>query len=202
MNLTLYGNRESGHAYKVKLFLALAGIAHRYVPVDLETPRAERPADFRAVAKFGEVPVLVIDGTPHVQSDAILLHLARLTGRFGGGTDARVLEWHFWAANRINLSVPNLRFYRRYPAEAPAGAVAWLDERARLDLARLDEELSDRTFLAGDDPTTADIAACAYLFWLDQIGYDIAHWPAIGAWLDRIRALPGWAAPYELQAAS
>jgi len=199
MDLTLYGNRESGHAYKVKLFLALAGIAHRYVAVDIERPRLDRPEEFQAVAKFGEVPVLVIDGTAHVQSDAILLHLAHRTGLFGGGTDPRVLEWHFWAANRINLSIPNLRYYLRYPGEAPDDAIGWLRARAELDLARLDAELSDRGFLAGTAATTADISACAYLFWLDQAGFDIAEFPAVGAWLDRIRALPGWGEPYALQ---
>jgi len=199
MDLTLYGNRESGHAYKVKLFLALAPLAHRYIAVDIERPRLDRPADFQAAAKFGEVPVLVIDGVAHVQSDAILLHLAHRTGLFGGGTDPRVLEWHFWAANRINISIPNLRFYLRYPGEAPDDAIGWLRARAAADLARLDAELSDRAFLAGDAATTADISACAYLFWLDQAGFDIAAFPALGTWLDRIRALPGWAAPYDLQ---
>lgn len=200
MDLTLYGNRESGHAYKVKLFLALAGLEHRYVAVDLMTARARRPEDFRAIAKFGEVPVLVIDGRPHVQSDAILLHLSRLTGQFDGGGDPAVLEWHFWAANRINLAVPNLRFYRAFSPDAPAGALEWLEARARLDLDRMDLELETRPFLAGDTATTADISACGYLFWLDHAGLDIADWPAVGAWLDRIRALPGWAGPYELQA--
>lgn len=197
--LVLYGNRESGHAYKVKLFLSLAGLAHRYVAVDLMTPRAQRPEDFRAVAKFGEVPVLLIDGRPHVQSDAILLHLSRMTGKFDGGGDPAVLEWHFWVANRINLAVPNLRFYRHFPTGGSAGAIDWLNARARFDLDRMNQELSERPFLAGDTVTTADISACGYLFWLDQAGLDIADWPAVGTWLDRIRALPGWAAPYDLQ---
>jgi glutathione S-transferase len=57
-------------------------------------------------------------------------------------------------------------------------------------------------WLAGDRPTIADIAACAYAFWLDEAGLDPARWPAIGAWLRRIEKLPGFARPETLMPAS
>ena len=38
-DLVLYGNLESGHSYKARLFLTLADVPHRYVPVDLDVPR-------------------------------------------------------------------------------------------------------------------------------------------------------------------
>ena len=38
-DLVLYGNHESGHSYKVRLFLALGGVPYRYVWVDLDVPR-------------------------------------------------------------------------------------------------------------------------------------------------------------------
>ncbi len=31
-SLVLYGNRESGHSYKVRLALTLLGLEHEYVP--------------------------------------------------------------------------------------------------------------------------------------------------------------------------
>ncbi|MBL0402417.1 glutathione S-transferase N-terminal domain-containing protein [Microvirga aerilata] len=85
--LVLYGNRESGHSYKVKLALTLLGLEHEYRSVDLTVERANRPRDFREVSRYGEVPVLVTDGEPLVQSDAILMHLARTTGRLRGECD-------------------------------------------------------------------------------------------------------------------
>ena len=63
-DLVLYGNHESGHSYKVRSFLTLAGVPHRYVWVDLDVPRAERPEEFRRASQFGEVPVRVADGVP------------------------------------------------------------------------------------------------------------------------------------------
>src|SRR3546814_10417887 len=85
--LILYGNKESGHSYKVALALALLGVEHAYRAVDLTVPRPDRPAEFQAVSRFGEVPLLVLvaEGrTPLAQSNAILLHMARTPGTIGG----------------------------------------------------------------------------------------------------------------------
>ncbi len=74
----LYGNRESGHSYKVKLALTLLGIDHEYREVDVvNQSREQRRPDFRAASPYGEVPVLVEDRVVLAQSNAILLHLAK-----------------------------------------------------------------------------------------------------------------------------
>lgn len=194
----LYGHADSGHSYKVKLALTLLGIDHEYRHVDLSTPREERRADWRAASRFGEVPVLEVDGRPIVQSDAILLHLARATGRLGWETDPdRLTEWLFWEANRIGFSLPNLRLHLKWGPRAEA-IEDWLRSRMEADLDRLDEALAGRTFLMGETVSAADMACCGYLFYADQIALDLTRWPGVGAWLDRIRALPGWKHPYDL----
>lgn len=201
MDLLLYGNRESGHSYKVRLALTLMQTPHEYRPVDLDLPREQRPAEFRAVSRFGEVPVLVDRGQAYVQSDAILLHLAqrehKLYGRDAIDHD-QVREWLFWEANRIGISVPNLRYALRWAPETPKDVLGWLRQRALADLGRLDSEFSARKFLLGDFPTVADIACCGYLFWLDQAELDRDAWPNVSRWLSDISALPGWQHPYEL----
>jgi glutathione S-transferase len=50
----------------------------------------------------------------------------------------------------------------------------------------------------GAELTVADIACCAYLFWPDQAKLDLSQWVNVSRWLERIRAVPGWGAPYEL----
>jgi glutathione S-transferase len=195
----LYGNRESGHSYKAKLAMALLGYPHEFRAVDLDLPHESRPADFRAVSLFGEVPVLVHQGGSIVQSNAILLHLARQTGRLGGELDPALLEqWLFWEANRIGISVPNLRHILRWRPETSAAVKQWLRERALDDLSRLDRELQGKRFILGSAATVVDVSCCAYLFWADQAGIELNAWPSVQAWLDRIRALPGWASPYDL----
>jgi glutathione S-transferase len=200
--LVLYGNRESGHSYKVKLALTFLGLEHEYRPVDLSIDRTNRPPDFREVSRYGEVPVLVTDGEPLVQSNAILMHLARTTGRLRGECDPdRTVEWLFWEANRITFSVSNLRYARRFAKATPAEVIAWLEARACADLERLDEELRGNDgFLLGSTISIADIACSSYLFWPEQTGLDYSAWTHVTAWLDRIRAVPGWAHPYTLLA--
>jgi glutathione S-transferase len=87
----LYGSTDSGHSFKVRSFLLLAGVPHTYRWIDLALPRPERPPEFVAASKFGEVPVLIDGdgGRPLCQSNAILVYLAQKTQRFAG----RPSEW-------------------------------------------------------------------------------------------------------------
>lgn len=199
--ITLYGNRESGHSYKVRLALMVAQLPHDYVAIDIFKPHAERPEPFRSLAKFGEVPVLVHAGQAYVQSDAILCWVAEHTCSLGAESPdrmARVREWLFWEANRVGLSLPHIRFARQFSNEGYEPAtLEWLKRRYLLDIARLDAELSVQPgFIVGDSPTVADFALCGYLFWADQALLPVQ--PHVKAWLERISHLPGWQAPYDL----
>jgi len=201
MQTALYCHRESGHSYKVALALTLIGVPFEQRPVDLNLPRDERPDDFRRASMFGEVPALIDeDGLAVCQSNAILDHLARRYGKLDGETPAartRVREWLAWEANRIAMSLPHLRFSRRFTSAGTALESYWTG-RMQADLDRLDRALSENDFLAGDAPTIADLSCCGYLFWADQAELDLAPWPEVAAWLGRIGSLPRWQAPYDL----
>lgn len=199
-NFTLYGNRESGHTYKVALTLTLAGIAYDYHEIDLDLPRQVRPEPFRSMAKYGEVPLLVHDGVVFVQSNAILLHLADHTGAYGAQSRERldrVREWLFWEANRIGYSLPNLRYAMRFPGTAEPAVERMLRSRVEADIARLEHELADgRAFILGDQPTIADFSISGYMCWPEQAKVVL---PAgVQAWLARIAALPGWRHAYAI----
>jgi glutathione S-transferase len=73
----LFGNLHSGHSYKIRQQLLLADIPHEYQAVDIFLPVQSRNAEWRSLATFGEVPVLLGNGKAYVQSNAILLHLVR-----------------------------------------------------------------------------------------------------------------------------
>jgi glutathione S-transferase len=197
----LYGHHESGHSFKVALTLSLAGIPYDFRWVDLATPSDLRPHEVRAVSKFNEVPVLLDDGRPLVQSNAILLHLAQKHRCLGGETEDRHAlsrEWLFWEANRVGFSLANLRHLVYFEGE-PAGPVAeWLRSRVLLDLDRLDAELEARSFLLGDTISVADVSCCAYLVFAHQAHLDLARWPSVGRWLARIAECSGWQPPDRL----
>jgi len=197
----LYGSAESGHTFKVRLMLEVAALPYEYEEVDLRLDREARPEPFRSLARYGEVPLLVHEGQPYVQSNAILLFLAQHTQAFGGETPERMSrcrEWLFWEANRIGTSLPHLRFGQRFdPQGYPPGVLEWMRTRFESDIARLELELSEgRRFLLGDTPTIADFAICGYMFWPEQA--HVAYPAHVTAWLGRIRALPGWRHPYDM----
>jgi glutathione S-transferase len=205
MAIQLYGSCESGHSYKVQLMLNVAGVPHSYEEIDLRLARAERPEPFRSLAKYGEVPLLVHDGRPYVQSNAILLHLAEHLQAWGGETPQRlerVREWLFWEANRVGMSMAHLRYGQKFDDEgAYAGTVLpWFRRRFDADMVRLEEELADgRAFLLDDQPSAADFSLCGYMYWPEQAKVE---YPAlVQAWLDRIAALPGWRHPYRMPGA-
>lgn len=143
LHILLYGSANSGHSYKVRSFLQLAGLAHEYRWVDLSQPRSGRPAEFVAASKFGEVPVLVDEGRPLCQSNAILIYIAQKTNLFAGCPAhwQSVLEWLSWEANRVGFSVPNLRFSLLWATQPPE-VLAYLRGRAQADLKTLDAFLS------------------------------------------------------------
>lgn len=198
--LTLYGNRRSGHSYKVRLALMLADLSHDYRHIDLSLPRHERPADFQAISRWQQVPVLMVGDVPLVQSNAILEWLAENEGVLAGAPGERqtIREWLYWEASRLGIYLPQLRRLRRPGADAGAELLDWLEQQVRADLATLNGQLSHRSWLAGQNATVADIAASGYLWWLHDAGLDIAEWPHIGAWLQRLSALPGWQHPDQL----
>ena len=200
-SFVVFGNRESGHSYKVCLFLTLARVPYDYVAVDVFRPLAERPPEFCAASRFGEVPVLLHGELRISQSNAILLYLASLTGRFAG-KDARDLaaihEWLFWEMSRLNLGVANLRFALRFEPDTPTDTISLYRKRAEDALARLEQEVARSRFITGDALTIADLSCCGYLFWANQAGLDLARYPAVARWLKDIAAQDGWRPPEEL----
>ena len=200
-NLILYGNRHSGHSYKVRLALVLGDVSHEYRHVDLATPRAARPEEFRAASRWDEVPALLVDGVPLVQSNAILQWLAESEGVLAGrpGDRQGIREWLSWEANRIGFSLPNLRFARQFEPQPPA-VLDWLAARCLRDLDVLNAQLAQHDYLLASGLTIADLSASAYLWWAADAGIDVQGWPHVAAWLARLAAQPGWQHPDSLMA--
>ncbi len=190
-DLVLYGHPDSGHACKVALALSLAGLPHRTVWIDIWADPASRPADFRRLSPFAEVPLLTIDGDAYVQSGAILLEIASRFRCLGGESPdglRRGREILMWEANRIGMCLPQLKEARRTRGEGfPPGAVEWLRMRFDADCHRFGLLLGDAPFLHGDAPGIGDCAVWGYAQWLDEAG--VAPTPPLQSWLDRMRSL-------------
>jgi glutathione S-transferase len=116
-------------------------------------------AAYRALNPFGQIPMIDDDGVIVTESGAILLYLARKTGKLlprDLAGEAQVLRWSFAALNSIEVPVLSLWFVNisggkgTPPSEALHG---WASQR----LKELDGWLATRQFVATDDFTVADI---------------------------------------------
>jgi glutathione S-transferase len=201
----LYCFAQSGNAYRAALMLNLIDAKWEPVWVDFFTKLVQRTPDFReGVNEMGEVPVLVDGGKRLSQSGVILTYLARKSGKFlpqGEDEELESLRWIIFDNQKVNGFLGPFRFLKTLakPPGDPA-VLAFLKARIDNNLAIVNKRLASHQFLLGDRPTIADISMAAYLYDpAEEFGFDIAkEHPAIGAWLGRIQALPGWAHPYDL----
>ncbi|NRA87208.1 MAG: glutathione S-transferase family protein [Rhizobiales bacterium] len=190
--MKLYGSTNSGHSYKVKLFLTIAAIKHDYEWVDLALPRNDRAPKFVKISPFGEVPVLTDNNKILCQSNAILQYLSKEYNKFSGGQKAD--EWLFWETNRIGFSLPNYRFAKLWQKQ-PKDVMTYLLDRLHADLDILNQHLNHQTFLIDNKFSIADISNCAYLYWLEEIEIDVKTYPNVNAWLQLIKLQPNWQSP-------
>ena len=194
-DFTLYCFAQSGNAYKAALMLNLCGADWTPRFVDFFNGETRTPA-YRAISVMGEVPVLEHDGRRLSQSGVILDYLASRLGRFGWRDEDERREI-LRDNHKLTSYIATLRFMLQFARTGETPVTEWLRGRANSALKVLDVHLTGRRFAVGDAATIADLSMCGYLYWFDEFGIDPGAFPAVEAWLQRIRALPGWVHPYE-----
>jgi glutathione S-transferase len=201
----LYCFAQSGNAYRAALMLNLIGADWEPIWIDFFAGGATRKPDYRAeVNEMGEVPVLVHGSKKLTQSGVILTYLSDLTGKFKPqGEDEKLesLRWIIFDNQKVNGFLGPFRFLKNFaPKPGDPAVMAFMKARIDASLAIVNKRLTGRQFLVSDKPTIADISLTAYLYYPpEEFGFDIAkEHPAIAAWLERMKALPGWKHPYDL----
>jgi glutathione S-transferase len=196
--LTLYGSFTSSSSYKPMLYLGLARVPFSFRTVNLKIG-VQKEAEYLAVNRWGVVPSLKHKGLTILQSNVILDYLARETGHFEGRTeqdkwDARA--WLSWEADHIT-AVARVRHSARF-RKMHDEVIAEFRPRAEVALSFVDQTVADQPFLVGDYPTIADIGCWGRMVFMAEGGFEISNWPHLEAWANRIKAMPGFALPYDL----
>lgn len=185
----------SGHAHRAVLFASLLGLKPELVEVDLAAGEHKQP-EFLALNPFGQVPVLEDDGVVIADANAILVYLAKKTGRTDWLPEdpagaAAVQRWLSVAAGELAYGPCAARLITVFGYDLNAEEVI---ARAHLLLARLERHLSGRQWLAADHPTIADVALYSYLARAPEGNVDLSSYAQVRAFLARIEALPGFVA--------
>jgi glutathione S-transferase len=192
--ITLHDCRCSANGHKVRLLLSQLDRPYRLTEVDIFGGESKTDA-YLALNPDGRIPLLVLeDGRALPESNAILCHLAEGTPLSAADPfeRAQILQWLFFEQNRIEPVIGTARFWlltgraasRRQALEIKQG-------QAKEALGVIERHLQRRTFLGGERYTIADLSLHAYTQLAPDAGVDLQPFPAVRAWLDRVRARPG-----------
>ena len=188
--MRIYGDSISGNCLKVKWTADLLGLDYSWLETGVLNGETRTP-EFLAINPAGQVPVVVLgDGRPLAQSNAIILHLAEGSGLIP--TDdydrARMLEWMFWEQYSHEPYVAVARFQVAYLGKSPSELDPKLVERGYFALRRLEDGMAGADYLVGGQLSLADIALVAYTRVAHEGGFDLADVPALRAWIRRVES--------------
>ena len=190
MGLRIFGDSISGNCLKVKWTAERLGLDYDWVEIDLLKGETRTP-QFLAINPAGQVPVVILsDGRPLAQSNAILLHLAEGSDLIPADAYARaqMLEWMFWEQYSHEPYVAVARFRVRYEGQPVESLEPRLVERGAAALQRLEDALAAGLFLVGDKLSLADVALVAYTRLAGEGGFDLSRYPQVQAWIARVEA--------------
>jgi glutathione S-transferase len=192
--LRLYDFLPSGNGYKIRLLLTQIGMPFERVEVNI-TKGESRTPDFLSKNPNGKIPVLELEpGKYLAESNAIMVYLSEGTeflpyDRF---LRAQVLQWLFFEQYSHEPYIATSRFWISILGKAQEyhEAIEQKREPGYAALRVMEKHLSNRTFFVGDRYTIADISLFAYTHVADEGGFDLTQFPAIQAWIERVKAEP------------
>ena len=185
--MKIYGDLGSGNCLKVKYTADQLGLPYTWVPVDI-TKGESRTEEFLRLNPAGQVPAVVLDdGRPLAQSNAIIRFLAHGTALLPSDAylQAKVDEWLFWEQYSHEPYVAVCRFHMVYLGRPKEAREPWRVERGEAALDLMDRALTARNWLAGETMTVADIALLPYTRLAHEGGFDLATRGNVLGWVAR-----------------
>jgi glutathione S-transferase len=193
--LTLYDYLPSGNGYKVRLLLSQLGLPFRLIERDILKGETRTP-DFLKLNPNGRIPVLQLeDGRCLAESAAIMFYLAEGTPFLSadGFDRADTLRWMFFEQYSHEPYIAVARFW----IHSLGKRREWADrleekwQRGYQAFDTMESHLKQHRFFVGERYSIADIALYGYTHVAEEGEFDLARYPAIRAWLDRVADQPG-----------
>ncbi|TLX55450.1 glutathione S-transferase family protein [Stutzerimonas nosocomialis] len=197
----VYGDYRSGNCYKVKLMLHLLGRAYEWVPINVLRGESRSP-EFLQKNPNGKIPVLELDdGSCLWESNAILNYLADGSEFLPSDPRLRtqVLQWQFFEQYSHEPYIAVARYIKLYLGLPEERREEY--EAKQFDgyhaLAVMEQQLQRTPYLVGEQYSIADVALYAYTHVAEEGGFDLAAYPAIRAWLQRVASHPRHVGMYD-----
>jgi glutathione S-transferase len=193
--IRLYDYLISGNGYKVRLLLTQLGIPFERIELDI-TKGETRTPEFLRKFPNGRIPAVELDdGKLLFESNAIILYFAEGTpfvpaARF---QRAQIFQWLFFEQYSHEPYVASVRYLVMHPeVNDPRRTIVdtMMRPRGYDALGVMEGHLKSREWFVGERYSVADIALYAYTHVADEGGFDLARYPAIRAWLERVKSQP------------
>ncbi len=173
-----------------------AGLDFEAIQVDLGAKTTKAGADYRKVNPKGAVPALEIDdGQVLTEGAAIVQYIAdkkpgsKLAPAAGTTERYRLQEWLNYIASEVHKGFSPL-----FNPKAPDEWKATVKDMLAGKFDYLSKHLDGKSYLMGDAFTVADGYLFTILSWAKPMGIDLAKWPVLKAYADRVGARPAVAA--------
>jgi glutathione S-transferase len=194
--LRLYEYPSSGNCYKIRLLLTQLGIPFERIYVDI-VQRESRTPEFLSKNPNGRVPLLELEpGKFLPESNAVLYYMSQETPFFPTEQfeQAQVMQWMFFEQYSHEPYIATSRYWISILGKAEEYKQA-LEQKQPLGYAALgvmEEQLKNSPFFVGNCYTIADICLFAYTHVADEGGFDLTRFPAILAWINRVKEQPNY----------
>ena len=193
-----YWPTSNGH--KIPIALEEMGLAYRVTPVNIDEGQQFQPS-FLAISPNNRIPAIIDpegpDGKPIsvFESGAILQYLVRKTGLFYPA-DARqqvqVDEWLFWQVGGLGPMAGQAHHFRGKHV-ADQRQIAYAANRYTAETHRLygvlERRLAGRDYICGE-LSIADMACWPWINSWTKQAIDLADYPGVAAWRERLQARP------------
>ncbi|MGE0045553.1 MAG: glutathione S-transferase family protein [Hyphomonadaceae bacterium] len=197
--LTIFGRRSSSNVQKVMWLVGELKLPHRLVPLGGDHGGLDDPA-FTALNPNGRIPTIKEGDVVVWESHAILRYLAANYGgeifwRENAAERSLSDRWMDWAQTVWQPSFVDGVFwgwYRTPEAQRNERVVAEAIRASAQLMQLLDRVLAERSFLAGDTLTLADIAVGATLFRYFNLDIERPRVANVEAWRARLEARPAY----------
>jgi GST-like protein len=186
------------NGHKVHIMLEECALPYEAIPVNIGTGDQFKP-DFLAISPNNKIPAITDpqgpDGKPIslFESGAILVYLAGKTGKLlpkGDREKYEVLQWLMFQMGGVGPMLGQNHHFRQYaPDKLPYAIDRYTNEARRL-YGVIDRRLAASSWLGGQDYSIADIATWPWLRnWKNQ-GIELAEYPHLKAWFEKIESRP------------
>ncbi len=192
--MKIYGDIQSGNCYKIKLLASILDLEHEWIEVDI-LAKETQTAEFLKKNPNGKIPLLELDdGRCLSESNAILNYLAEGSGLSSEDSfeRAKILQWQFFEQYSHEPYIAVARFIAKYLGLPNDRKEEYKSKQVggHKALKVMEEQLARSAYLAGDTLTIADISLYGYTHVAYEGGFDLAQYPNIQKWLQKVQAHP------------